>query len=49
LHQSIAQHEIVGTLISVLPAAENEGDAIEMLREKVNTSQNRNRSTRTHL
>ena len=29
---------------SVLPEAENEGDAIEMLREKVNTSQNKNRS-----
>jgi hypothetical protein len=30
-------------MISVLPEAENEGDAIEMLREKVNTSQNKNR------
>jgi hypothetical protein len=28
----------------VLPEAENEGDAIEMLRERVNTSQNKNRS-----
>jgi hypothetical protein len=31
-------------LTSVLPEAENEGDAIEMLRERVNTSQNKNRS-----